>query len=88
MITAHDTAFGSGQLTVPAGAPFQLLFDNRDGAPHNVTIFDDGAAQPLFAGEIFSGPASRIYQVPAIPAGTHRFRCDVHLEMTGTVTAG
>jgi plastocyanin len=88
VITAQGTAFGSPQLMVPAGTPFQLLFDNRDGAPHNVTIFDDGAAQPLFVGEIFGGPASRIYQVPAIPAGTHRFRCDVHLEMTGTVTAG
>jgi plastocyanin len=28
-----------------------------------------------------------VYEVPAIPAGTHRFRCDVHPEMAGTVTA-
>jgi plastocyanin len=88
VVTARNTAFDSGQLAVPAGTPFQLLFDNRDGAPHNVTIFDDGAAQPLFVGEVFAGPASRVYRVPAIPAGTYRFRCDVHLEMTGTVTAG
>ena len=88
VITAHDIKFDSAQLHIPAGTPFQLLFDNRDGAPHNVTIYDDGAAQPLFVGEIFGGPASRLYHVPAIAPGPHRFRCDVHLEMTGTVTAG
>jgi plastocyanin len=26
--------------------------------------------------------------VPAIPAGTHKFRCDVHPQMSGTVIAG
>ncbi len=87
IITAQGIAFDRRQLDVPAGRPFLLLFENRDGAPHNVTIYDDGADEPLFAGEIFGGPGSRTYAVPAIPAGTHRFRCDVHFEMSGTVTA-
>jgi plastocyanin len=65
-----------------------LLFENRDGAPHNVRIYDDNPDTPLFTGEIFSGPASRTYQVPAIPAGQHKFRCDVHPQMAGTVTSG
>ena len=47
------------QLTVPAGTAFPLLFENREGAPHNVTIYDEGSAEPLFVGEIFSGPGSR-----------------------------
>lgn len=86
VITAQGTAFDRQQLDVPAGRPFQLLFENREGAPHNVTIVDD-AGTPLFVGEIFSGPGSRTYDVPAIPTGAYRFRCDVHSEMTGTVTA-
>jgi plastocyanin len=88
VITAQNIAFDRVGLVVPAGQPFQLLFENREGAPHNVTIYDDGGAPPLFVGETFGGPASRTYEVPAIPAGTHKFRCDVHPQMTGTVTAG
>jgi plastocyanin len=88
VITAQNIAFDRAQLVVPAGRPFQLLFENREGAPHNVTIYDDGGAPPLFVGETFGGPGSRTYEVPSIPAGTHKFRCDVHPQMTGTVTAG
>lgn len=72
---------------MPAGRPFQLLFENRESAPHNVTMWDESTDAPLFVGEVFSGPGSRTYDVPAIPAGTHRFRCDVHPEMAGTLTA-
>jgi plastocyanin len=86
VITAQGTAFDRQQLEVPAGRPFQLLFENREGAPHNVTIYDE-AGQPLFVGEIFGGPGSRTYNVPAIPTGAYRFRCDVHPEMRGTVAA-
>jgi plastocyanin len=88
VVTAQGVAFDRTQLAVPAGRSFPLLFENRDGAPHNVRIYDDAGAQPLFVGEIFGGPSSRTYEVPAIPAGTHRFRCDVHPEMSGTVVAG
>ena len=87
-ITARNTAFDRSQLDVPAGRPFELLFENREGLPHNIRIYDEGVDQALFVGETFSGPGSRTYQVSAIPAGTHKFRCDVHPQMTGTVTAG
>jgi plastocyanin len=87
VVTAQGIAFDRAELTVPADRPFSLLFENREGVPHNVTIYDEGGNQPLFIGETFSGPASRTYAVPAIPAGAHRFRCDLHPEMTGTVSA-
>ena len=87
VVTAQANAFDRAELAIPAGRAFQLLFENREGAPHNVRIFDDGVDQPLFVGEIFGGPGSRTYDVPAIPAGTHRFRCDVHPDMAGTVLA-
>jgi len=88
VVVAQGIAFDRSQLDVPADKAFPLVFENRDGAPHNVRIYDDGRGQPLFVGEVFGGPASRTYDVPALPAGMHRFRCDVHTEMLGTVVAG
>jgi len=87
VVTADGIAFDRSTLSVPAGRPFPLLFENREGAPHNVRIYDEGVDQPLFVGEIFSGEASRTYDVPSIPAGSHRFRCDVHTEMSGALIA-
>ena len=86
-IVAEDLAFNTQRLEARAGVAFGLLFDNREGAPHNVRIFDEGAPDPLFVGEIFSGPATRLYEVAALPAGTHSFRCDVHPAMAGVVVA-
>jgi plastocyanin len=88
VIMAESIKFDRARLNVPAGRPFQLLFENREGAAHIVGIYDDGGDQPLFVGETFGGPGARTYEVPAIPAGIHRFRCDVHPEMSGTVSAG
>jgi plastocyanin len=84
VIVAEGLAFDRARLDVPAGVAFELLFENRDGAPHNVTISDRGGTS-LFVGETFGGPGSRIYAVPAFPAGEYAFRCDVHREMAGTV---
>jgi plastocyanin len=86
-IVADDLEFNTQRLEAKAGVAFGLLFENREGAPHNIRINDEGASDPLFVGEIFSGPQTRLYEVPAIPAGTHRFRCDVHPAMTGEVIA-
>jgi plastocyanin len=74
-------------MDVPANVAFPLLFENRDGAPHNITILDAGGS-PLFVGETFSGYGSRTYAVPPIGAGSYAFRCDVHTYMTGTLVAG
>ena len=87
VITANGLAFDRQELDVPAGRAFPLLFENREIAPHNVAIFAEGSANALFAGEIFSGAASRIYEVPSLAAGTYRFRCDVHPEMSGTLVS-
>jgi plastocyanin len=86
-IVADNLAFDTKRLEVRAGVGFGLRFENHEGAPHNVRIYDEGGANPLFVGEIFSGPATRLYQVPSLAPGTHRFRCDVHPAMTGDVIA-
>ena len=87
LITADDTAFDRQRLEVPAGRPFELLFQNREGAPHNVAVVDQSGSRTLFVGETFGGPDVRTYDMPAIAAGAYGFRCDVHPEMSGTMVA-
>jgi len=86
-LSAENIAFSTATLTIPAGKPFTLAFDNKDnGIPHDVVIRDASGAE-LFKGDIVTGPKVVVYQVPAIPAGTYTFVCSVHPNMTGTVTA-
>lgn len=86
-IVARDLKFDTSRLVLPAGQPFTLVFENEDGAPHNVAIYRDAAAtDALFVGEVFNGPAGRAYAVPALPSGTFFFRCDIHHDMQGVAT--
>jgi cytochrome c oxidase subunit 2 len=89
-IAADQVAFDKPCLTARAGRPFTLKFDNKEAVPHNVSIFQgpEASGQPVFPGEIITGPRVIDYQVPALEAGRHFYRCDVHPEaMTGTLVA-
>ena len=85
-ISSKDLKFSTDKLVAPAGKPFQIAFDNQEGAPHNVAIYTDASASTkIFAEDVFSGPKQVLYDVPAIAAGTYFFRCDVHPDMKGTL---
>jgi plastocyanin len=87
-VTAKDLAFSQAQVTVPANEAFDLVFDNQDGAPHNVAIYTDSSLKTkVSVGEIFAGPGQKTQAVPALAAGTYFFRCDVHPDMQGTLVA-
>ena len=88
VIVAENLAFDLAELEIPADAAVSLQFDNHDSAPHNVDIYRDASASDaIFVGDIFSGPGSRTYQLPAVSAGTYFFRCDVHPDMEGRLLA-
>jgi plastocyanin len=88
-IAAKDLKFSTSTLSAPADQPFQIAFDNQEGAPHNVAIYrDSSAAEKVFSEDPFGGPAVVVYEVPALAAGTYFFRCDVHPDMSGELTAG
>ncbi|MDP9343028.1 MAG: cupredoxin domain-containing protein [Actinomycetota bacterium] len=89
-VTAVNTTFTTDHLDVPASKAFDIMFDNEDlGIPHNVAIYTDSSAtDALFVGQTFNGTATRTYHVPALPAGTYFFRCDVHPQMNGTLSVG
>lgn len=85
-ITAQGIAFTTPTVTATAGQSFTLKFTNQDaGVPHNVHIKDSSGAD-VAKTEIITGVATTSIQVPALKAGTYPFVCDVHPNMTGTIT--
>ena len=84
-ITAKDIKFNPNAVSVKAGTAFDIVFDNQDGAPHNISI-SDASGGNVFKGQIVS--AQKVtYAVPALAAGTYAFICEVHPDMKGTITA-
>jgi plastocyanin len=87
-IAAKNIAFNPTTLQAPAGKPFTIVFDNQEAAPHNVAIYDSPAkSKVLFAEPPVAGPKTVTYKVPALPAGSYPFVCQVHPNMTGTLDA-
>jgi plastocyanin len=74
------SGFQFGAVTVGAGG--QVTVNNRDGAPHTVTA-DDGAFD---SGQVGGGGATT-FSAPSA-AGSYDFHCDIHPEMSGTLTVG
>jgi plastocyanin len=90
-VVSIQSRFTVTSLTAPAGTAFSLRFDNRDaGVLHNVAVYADASAsRSLFVGSRFPGPRIFPYRVPALPAGTYFFRCDLHpTTMTGSLVVG
>lgn len=86
-IAANNLKFSTASLEVPADAPFKLTFDNKEAQPHNVEILTAKGGEKLFTEKFFSGPKKVTWDVPAMKAGSYYFQCQVHPNMSGTVTA-
>ncbi len=85
VVVAQNNSFAPATVNVKAGKAFNLTFDNKDAAPHNLAIYkDSSASEKVSIGEIVSS-SSATQQVPALDKGQYFFRCDVHHEMTGTI---
>ena len=84
-IAAMNVSFDKTELSFPAGQATTLTFENQEAVPHNVAIYTQQGGDSLFSGEVFPGPDSREYAIPALEAGSYYFQCDVHPNMNGTV---
>jgi plastocyanin len=85
-VEAKNVAFTQTSWTGPAQKAFTIAFSNQDpGTPHNIELKDASGAV-VFKGDIFNGVDTKLYQVPALPAGDYTFSCVVHPNMTGTAT--
>jgi plastocyanin len=83
-VVAKDLKFTTPAVSAKVGSPFTIVFDNQDGAPHNIAISDASGAK-VFKGDIVAGKQVD-YQVGALPAGTYGLICEVHPDMKGTLT--
>ena len=91
-VVAEQLTFSPTEVEVPADSPTTLTLDNRDdvGAfgPHNLAVYeDDSFATQIAATELINGPATGTVDLPPLAEGSYPFRCDVHPQMVGTVTA-
>jgi len=89
-LSAAGLQFSTDQIEGDADVANTIDLDNQDaGVPHNVAIFRDaGFTDNAFTGDLVTGPSSIEYSVPALPAGTYYFRCDVHPPMQGVYVVG
>jgi plastocyanin len=86
-LEASELAFETRRLAAPAEEGFGLRFANNSSVAHNVSIYDRNG-EPLFTGDVFTGPRVVEYAIPPLAAGRYEFICDVHPEqMTGTLVA-
>jgi plastocyanin len=83
-VVAKDIAFSPTAITTPAGKAFSIVLDNQESAPHNILI-SDASGHEVFKGEIVT-QKKITYSVNALAAGTYPFKCEVHPNMTGTLT--
>jgi plastocyanin len=86
MVVAKDLAFQPTSLTIAADTATDIVLDNQEAAPHNIAI-KDAAGATVFKGEIVTS-AKVTNAVPPMAAGQYTFWCEVHPNMTGTLTAG
>src|SRR5919106_2181544 len=83
-VTAENISFDTDSLTLNAGSPTLIPFENRDtpSVQHNVAIYEDsGARVPIFQGDIIAGGTEADYEFTAPTKGEYFFRCDVHPSM-------
>ena len=84
-IVAKDIAFTPTEVTIPADEATTIVLDNQENVPHNIAI-KDAAGTTVYKGEIVT-QTTVDNAVPALAAGTYTFWCEVHPNMTGTLTA-
>lgn len=92
-LTKMEVVAGSAfQIRFDNQDEFKHTIYIAEGVPEDVTFalrseaaFDAYAEASLFKGEWFSGPATVIYDVAALPRGSYVFFCVPHPAMIGTI---
>ncbi len=85
-IVASGTKFAKDCLAAPANQAVTISMENKDTIGHNLVVLKSHTAtDPIARADVFTGPRTVTLNVPAQPAGTYAFHCEVHPRvMTGT----
>ncbi|CAN5726941.1 hypothetical protein BH20ACT2_BH20ACT2_21420 [soil metagenome] len=84
-VVAEDLAWDPKCIEAPAKEPFTIVVDNRDdGIAHNIHLLE--APEPN-ATELENGPVTQELELTLV-AGEYRYVCDIHPNMTGTLSVG
>lgn len=84
-ITAKNVDYEPKALTLAPGVPIRLVFQNDDaGVPHNLHV--SGSGQDVVKGDVVTGRATQNLDLGPLQPGGYTFKCDVHPNMTGTIT--
>jgi cytochrome c oxidase subunit II len=89
IVASSAAKFDTPKVTTAAGKPFTIVFENQDAtAPHNVVLQNPDGSNVQMGGDtnFFVGPGKRELQVGALKAASYPFHCQVHPNMTGTLT--
>lgn len=77
-VVAQNIKWTESAYTAPAGQAFKIELDNQDnGTPHDISIRDSVNTE-LFKSDTVTGPDTRTFDIPAIPAGTYKLICTIH----------
>jgi plastocyanin len=84
-VVARNLAFEPTTLAMTAGTQLRLVLENDDaGVPHNVVVRGDG--EDIAKSEIVTGVARVELSFGPLAAGRYEYVCEVHPNMTGTLT--
>ncbi len=89
-ITASGIAFDKDKLAALSGVPLTLTFDNKDaGTAHNIHFFQgpDETGTDVAQTDIAAGPDVSTLNFGPLTDGEYYYRCDVHPQMNGILTA-
>ena len=90
-LTAQHIQWDKTCIAAVAGQPIKITIINKDaGIAHIFAIWVNSSLKKrLFQTGNMSGPATKTYTAPALPAGKYYFQCDVHgPAMSGTLIIG
>ena len=91
-LTIKGDKFSPLTLSVPAGAPVTLVYNDQDLDPHNFALYaSPSSSTALFRSPLITGPVTQTYTFTAPSApGAYYFRSDPNTGLQGnlTVTAG
>lgn len=86
-LAVKNLSFTASRIELPAFTPSKLLFINADkDIPHGFAIHAGGYnGTQLFMGEIRTGTAAIVYEIPELSMGEYFFKCPVHPGLRGTL---